>query len=332
MTVVESAPDLTSRPHEPGNDDSDLGFGAICRPTRPRSPVPRISRNTLTNRRLANTRRGGETGRVADYGYRYYDPLTGRWPSRDPIEEDGGANLYGFVLNASIDVADLLGLTDGRCEVVYFVGHNSEVETALEDWNKNRIYPSAASGNGCWRDFSNGTIGIGNGFVGNCVAGGIGWSDDSGGIGGNGGFNPSGSDTRANRAKGYILLIQNNWAATLKTADALADNCSDCDCEDIIARILFTSDDPRYSVVPPGGFDPEIQFGAASARMALRYSGMKIGTVKGLRNLWIKNDPTDTPLGTTSVTFKCAKTKKSEAERRKKEQSERNREERRLKR
>ncbi|MEI7957239.1 MAG: RHS repeat-associated core domain-containing protein, partial [Verrucomicrobiota bacterium] len=30
------------------------------------------------------------------YGYRYYDPLTGRWPSRDPIGEKGGVNLYGF--------------------------------------------------------------------------------------------------------------------------------------------------------------------------------------------------------------------------------------------
>jgi len=23
------------------------------------------------------------------YGYRYYDPVIGRWPSRDPIEEKG---------------------------------------------------------------------------------------------------------------------------------------------------------------------------------------------------------------------------------------------------
>lgn len=34
-----------------------------------------------------------------DYGYRYYDPVTGRWPSRDPIGEQGGVNLYGFVGN-----------------------------------------------------------------------------------------------------------------------------------------------------------------------------------------------------------------------------------------
>ena len=30
------------------------------------------------------------------YGYRYYDPVKGRWPSRDPIAERGGVNLYGF--------------------------------------------------------------------------------------------------------------------------------------------------------------------------------------------------------------------------------------------
>lgn len=43
------------------------------------------------------------------YGYRWYDPLTGRWPSRDPIEEMGGINLYGFVGNDGISIYDLLG-------------------------------------------------------------------------------------------------------------------------------------------------------------------------------------------------------------------------------
>ena len=43
------------------------------------------------------------------YGYRYYDPLTGRWPSRDPIEERGGVNLYGFVGNYSYGTFDILG-------------------------------------------------------------------------------------------------------------------------------------------------------------------------------------------------------------------------------
>jgi hypothetical protein len=49
---------------------------------------------------------------VTYYGYRYLDPVTGRWPSRDPIEEMGGTNLYGFVGNDSISWVDYLGLED----------------------------------------------------------------------------------------------------------------------------------------------------------------------------------------------------------------------------
>jgi hypothetical protein len=35
------------------------------------------------------------------------------WPSRDPIEERGGANLYGFVGNNSINDYDILGKNPG---------------------------------------------------------------------------------------------------------------------------------------------------------------------------------------------------------------------------
>lgn len=49
-----------------------------------------------------------ETG-LHYYGYRWYNSLTGRWPSRDPIEEDGGLNLYGFNYNNSFNWYDYLG-------------------------------------------------------------------------------------------------------------------------------------------------------------------------------------------------------------------------------
>ncbi len=45
------------------------------------------------------------------YGYRFYDSMTGRWPSRDPIGEKGGVNLYGFVRNKSSDFIDVLEMT-----------------------------------------------------------------------------------------------------------------------------------------------------------------------------------------------------------------------------
>ena len=44
------------------------------------------------------------------YGYRFYSPMQGRWLSRDPIEEDGGLNLYGFVGNAPLSFVDAFGL------------------------------------------------------------------------------------------------------------------------------------------------------------------------------------------------------------------------------
>jgi RHS repeat-associated protein len=44
------------------------------------------------------------------YGFRYYQPSTGRWLSRDPFEERGGANLYGFVENGPVCAIDRLGL------------------------------------------------------------------------------------------------------------------------------------------------------------------------------------------------------------------------------
>lgn len=44
------------------------------------------------------------------YGLRYYDPLSGRWTSRDPIGETGGRNLSAFVGNDPVNFSDLLGM------------------------------------------------------------------------------------------------------------------------------------------------------------------------------------------------------------------------------
>ena len=47
--------------------------------------------------------------RLYYYGYRYYSPDMGRWLSRDPIDEQGGLNLYGFVNNDPVNHWDILG-------------------------------------------------------------------------------------------------------------------------------------------------------------------------------------------------------------------------------
>jgi RHS repeat-associated protein len=54
------------------------------------------------------------------YGYRFYSPSFGRWLSKDPIEEWGGLNLYGFVGNSPINAIDRLGL-----EITYYYGNEA---------------------------------------------------------------------------------------------------------------------------------------------------------------------------------------------------------------
>ena len=76
---------------------------------RPRPPRPGNASRIRSLRPLKPSKLAEKTVHVADYLYRYYDPLTGRWPSRDLIEEEGGINLYGFGYNDSLNGIDING-------------------------------------------------------------------------------------------------------------------------------------------------------------------------------------------------------------------------------
>ena len=107
VTVVDKA-----RPDLPPDEDPPIGGAPVTGPKPPTkggSPVESHPLPGATRRRKPLKSRGLRP-RVADYGYRYYDPVSGRWPSRDPIEEGGGASLYGFLRNDSLNHWDLLGL------------------------------------------------------------------------------------------------------------------------------------------------------------------------------------------------------------------------------
>jgi len=66
------------------------------------------------------------------YGYRYYDPATGRWLSRDPIGEQGGLNVYGFVNNNPTLYVDALGL------FLESARNGTRAHTLFRDWGRNK--------------------------------------------------------------------------------------------------------------------------------------------------------------------------------------------------
>ena len=79
-----------------------------------------------------------ETGLVY-YGKRFYSPTLGRFINRDPIEEQGGMNLYGFCGNNSVNRWDVLGMIQ-----TWDFGYDDEL------WNSFSISSgSSTSSNGC---------------------------------------------------------------------------------------------------------------------------------------------------------------------------------------
>ena len=78
-------------------------FGEVVRSTGP------LARN---NPFRFSTKYQDDESDLLYYGYRYYNASTGRWPNRDPKEEKGGLNLYGFVGGNPIEALDILGLFD----------------------------------------------------------------------------------------------------------------------------------------------------------------------------------------------------------------------------
>jgi len=75
------------------------------------------------------------------YGYRYYNPITGRWLNRDFLGETGGKNLYGFVNNATPNSVDVLGLTKLCCETALkYIEENPETAPEMKKMKDDGCY------------------------------------------------------------------------------------------------------------------------------------------------------------------------------------------------
>ena len=105
--ILEVSPPTSARGDDSDRPDDDPPVGgAPVSPKGPKSPSPPKLDRELHINDLSQLPKM----QVVYYGYRFYDPVTGRWPSRDPIEEEGGVNLYGSVANNPISRHDVLGL------------------------------------------------------------------------------------------------------------------------------------------------------------------------------------------------------------------------------
>jgi len=94
------------------------------------------------------------------YLYRAYDPNLQRWLNRDPIQELGGINLYGFVGNDPLSVVDLWGFQSigipvpgsgghGNC-LSYAIGIDDDKQGGIQPKPEDR--PKFPGGIGDWLD------------------------------------------------------------------------------------------------------------------------------------------------------------------------------------
>jgi len=116
-----------------------------------------------------------ETEPISDfyyYLYRWYSPSLQRWVNRDPIGENGGINIYGYVANNPINYVDPLGLWGIQ----------------FGDFNIGYGQPNLAFNNDSWMDLANGAAATADGLIpfgdpfADLYQNGDIWSDDNDGL------------------------------------------------------------------------------------------------------------------------------------------------------
>jgi integrase/recombinase XerD len=112
MQEYRLAPTAATTPVPPSelNERGEPG-GSTSTRLQPSDPPSAPTGDEVARDPKASPTPSGTGERVIDYAYRYYNPTTGRWLSRDPIGERGGRNLYAFVGNRGVNREDFLGLT-----------------------------------------------------------------------------------------------------------------------------------------------------------------------------------------------------------------------------
>jgi RHS repeat-associated protein len=84
---------------------SAFGVASILAPDYSERAASALAWNFLFHGQFEDTETGWQ-----NYGFRYYMPSLGRWPSRDPIGSGSETSVYGYVKNEPTSNIDHLGL------------------------------------------------------------------------------------------------------------------------------------------------------------------------------------------------------------------------------
>jgi RHS repeat-associated protein len=87
-----------------GTETARYEYGPFGEPLRLTGPV------AGSNPFRFSTKRTEDGPGLVLYEYRAYSPTLGRWLTRDPLEESGGANIYAALINSPIEDVDVEGL------------------------------------------------------------------------------------------------------------------------------------------------------------------------------------------------------------------------------
>ena len=107
---VEQA-ERNHHPHHKDEPPEEEGGSAPVHPPSTPPPTPASQGGIHPQKPRKTGKNQHFDGLVSYYGYRYYTPQTGRWINRDPIDERGGLNLFGFVGNDGVGKWDFVGLS-----------------------------------------------------------------------------------------------------------------------------------------------------------------------------------------------------------------------------
>jgi RHS repeat-associated protein len=116
-----------------GSATARYEYGPFAEPIRVTGPAAPLNPFRFSTKRTCNTTE------LVLYEYRAYNPVLGRWLSRDPIGEMGGWALYGFVGNSPITRIDPNGLK-GTGIIGAFVDCGlSLLSDAVDKWLDQRL-------------------------------------------------------------------------------------------------------------------------------------------------------------------------------------------------